>query len=351
MINYYGPLSSHIGYGIAAHYIIKAIYQLGTDIIYWPIGNPEVDQDAELIQSFINNQRKYDTKFNTLTIWHQNLLHNRIGLNLNSALTFFEKNQLNAHEIMSMNTQDIIFAPSKWAYDIIKNTPQFKRECFHIPMGVDCDQFKLSIRDNCPTYKFFNIGKIEKRKGHDVLVDIFNKAFEKDDNVELVISWNNPFLTEEQHKEWESKYKTSKLGDKIQFIPRIHRNQMNMLYNTIDCGIFPTRAEGCGLPLMELLACGKPLITTNYSAHTDFCTSQNAMLVDIDGMEVCSDGVWFHGEGEWARLDEPQIDQFVEYMRKCYRSSYKMNIKGRQDMEERSWDKTAQSILKHISQP
>jgi hypothetical protein len=39
---------------------------------------------------------------------------------------------------------------------------------------------------------FLNVGKWEYRKGHDVLLEAFNKAFEPTDNVRLVMNCHNP---------------------------------------------------------------------------------------------------------------------------------------------------------------
>ena len=63
----------------------------------------------------------------------------------------------------------------------------------------------------------------------------------------------------------------------------------------VDVGIFPSRAEGWNLEILELMSCGKHIITTNYSAHTEFCNKENALLVDIDELETAYDGKWFLG--------------------------------------------------------
>ena len=53
-----------------------------------------------------------------------------------------------------------------------------------------------------------------------------------------------------------------------------------------DCGVFPARAEGWNLELLEMMSCNKPVIATNYSAHTEFCDDKNCMLIDIEDMEI-----------------------------------------------------------------
>ena len=83
-----------------------------------------------------------------------------------------------------------------------------------------------------------------------------------------------------------------------------------------DCGVFPARAEGWNLELLEMMACGKHVITTNYSAHTEFCNKDNCFLVDINELETAHDGVFFSGEyGHWASFDNSAKDQLIEHMR------------------------------------
>ena len=118
---------------------------------------------------------------------------------------------------------------------------------------------------------------------------------------------------------------------------------------SIDCGIFPSRAEGWNLEILELMSAGKHIITTNYSAHTEFCNEKNSMLVTPSGLETAIDGVFFNGFGEWASLEGLE-QEFVEHMRSIY-AQWKKNSKQRLVNEEGiktanefSWEATAKKI-------
>jgi len=201
-----------------------------------------------------------------------------------------------------------------------------------------------------------SVGKWERRKGHDVLLDAFNKAFLTEDNVELWMLAYNPVISAdpsqagEKNQEWEGLYRSSLLGSKIKFLPRMasHREVAAVMQQS-DCGVFLSRAEGWNLPALEMMSCGKQVIITNYSAHTEYCNSSNAHLVEISHLEDAHDGRWFFGHGQWAALGDDQIEQIVSFMREIHAQRQEhgsvVNQAGIDTAERFSWDDTAKSIL------
>jgi len=227
------------------------------------------------------------------------------------------------------------------------------KEIVVCPQGVDTQIFNGSVpedKNQNSKYTFINIGKWEIRKGHDILVDIFNSAFEKDDDVELWMVNHNPFLNNDQTKQWSTLYQNSKLGDKIRFFPRLPTQEvLSKVMSYADCGIFPSRAEGWNNEAIEMMAMNKPIIITNYSAHTQFCNADNSYLININNTEPAYDGIWFDGEGDWASLENEQIEQAVEHMRYVYKNQIKNNPKGLETAQNHSWSKTAQIIMSHMN--
>ena len=93
------------------------------------------------------------------------------------------------------------------------------------------------------------------------------------------------------------------------------------------------------------MALNKPIITTNYSAHTEYCTADNAYLINIDGLTQAEDGKFFDGSGNWADLGQKQMEQTVEHMRKVYNEGIKTNSAGLETVQKYTWENTA-SIIK-----
>ena len=279
-----------------------------------------------------------------------------VGKGLHIGFPFFELDVFSDQEKHNLNSLDKLFVASQWAKSICEKELTLSSDNIHvIPLGVDLSVFQPSLVDKRLDAQdktvFFNCGKWEVRKGHDILYKIFNEAFEPTDDVELWMMCDNPFLSEEKTKEWQNVYKKSKLGDKIKFIPRV--NTPLEVYNIMvqaDCGVFPSRAEGWNLELLEMMACGKPVIATNYSAHTEFCNHQNSLLVDIENEEPAFDGVWFKGTGSWASVGKKQQQQFSEHMRQVHKNKQEgtlcFNSNGLITAQSLNWATIAELITK-----
>src|SRR5262249_9751658 len=81
-------------------------------------------------------------------------------------------------------------------------------------------------------------------------------------------------------------------------------------YAEADCLVYPTRAEGFGLPVAEAMACKVPVIATRYSGLMDFCSDETTFLLDYDLAPSRS-----HLAIPGAMWAEPRIDQLREHMR------------------------------------
>lgn len=352
MINLIAPINT-LGYGIAGYNILRSLLQIDPRVSLYPIAKPENMPDNTPIQMGINNQIMIRKDFPCVKIWHQNDLFTRVGNGKYFGFPIFELNEFNEVEQCSIKHCDQIMVCSTWAKDvIIQNNLGFTDQDVHvINLGVDREIFNEKYQQyKRPNTIFFNCGKWEKRKGHDVLATAFNAAFEYSDNVELWMMCENPFIGK-INQQWCDLYKNSKLGDKIKIIPR-QESQLDVfnIMKQIDCGVFPARAEGWNLELLELMSCGKHVITTNYSAHTEFCNQENAMLINVNNLETAFDGIFFNGKyGQWAEISVPQQEQLVEYLREVHNNkqsgSLEINHKGIETAKMFSWEKSAKEIL------
>src|SRR6185295_2786220 len=64
------------------------------------------------------------------------------------------------------------------------------------------------------------------------------------------------------------------------------------LYHEAHCFVLPTRGEGFGMPILEAMATGLPVIVTGYSGHLDFCNPTTTHLIQNRGL-IASDPACF----------------------------------------------------------
>jgi glycosyltransferase involved in cell wall biosynthesis len=359
-LNIISPINQ-LGYGIASLNIVKSLAELEHDVGLFVIGQAEAAAEhAELLQSCVNNAAVPDFNAPSVRIWHQHDMSQFVGRGMHVGFPIFELDTFTKHEMHHLNYLDKILVCSQWAKDIVVTNlyNEYKDDnvalnTHVVPLGVDRNIFREAPSSRAETV-FFNCGKWEVRKGHDILAKAFNEAFKEEDNVELWMMCDNPFNSREENGKWESMCKGSGLGNKIRMIPR--QKTQDDVYNIMiqtDCGVFPARAEGWNLELLEMMSCGKQVIATNYSAHTEFCDHNNCLLIDTDNVEPAQDGKWFFGQGNWAKIEEKQFNSLVEHMRMIHdlKQSGKLysNSSGIETAIKYSWENTAKEIVNALS--
>lgn len=358
-INLMCPINS-LGYGYTGLNIVKSLNKLNVEVALFPIGGIQATskEDETILRECLERARFFDAQAPCIKIWHQNDMAQFVGKGIHIGFPIFELDQFSRIERHHLKSVDRLMVCSAWAKEVIKENlgELCASQTDVIPLGVDTSLFKPVLSN--PAQKdtiFFNCGKWEIRKGHDILIDLFTKAFSKDDNVQLWVMSENPFCTEEEKSNWESLYIDTEHYEngKIKLIPRVQSHQQ--VYNIMkeaDCGVFPSRAEGWNLEALEMLACGKKLIITNYSAHTEFCTPENSYLINTKNKELAFDNKWFFGQGNWASLDIENYEYIIESMRLVHatkKAGYlKLNEEGIETANNFTWENSARKILNVI---
>ncbi len=357
MINLMAPINQ-LGYGVASLNILKAL-QEKTEVALFPIAQPQVTNqaDADAVRRGIEAANTFDSNAPCIKIWHQNQMAERIGSGKFIGFPIFELDTFNSLEKHHLNSCEHLFVCSEWAKRVCLNNLRFGEHRIHVvPLGVDTRVFVGDALQVLPDSRpsstvFFNCGKWEVRKGHDILIDAFKKAFPGDEDVQLWMMCQNPFNSPNEDKYWHDKYD----DPRVKILPRVESQEevYNIMMKT-DCGVFPARAEGWNLEALEMMACGKQVIITDFSAHTEFCTKENSMLVTIDDREIAYDGKWFHGQGNWAKIEENQIKQVVQHMRNVHKRVQNhentFNQAGLETASRFSWSNSAQKIMEALDE-
>jgi glycosyltransferase involved in cell wall biosynthesis len=80
------------------------------------------------------------------------------------------------------------------------------------------------------------------------------------------------------------------MGDRIHYLGYVPSRDLPGLYNAASAFAFPSLYEGFGLPVLEAMACGVPVLTSNISATAEVA-GDAAVLVEPRDTEAIRDGL------------------------------------------------------------
>ena len=270
--------------------------------------------------------------------------------------TVWESTKLPDDWLEPMQIPDQLWTPSSFCKQVIVNHGFNSDKIRVVPEGIDPTIFHPNVTplpgsDKIKGFKFLNVGKYEERKCTPYMIRAFDEEFKNTKDVVLILSCHNPFEKGFDIREKLGSLKL-KCPEKILLINPVKEHQsVAQLYASCDAFLFPSRAEGWGLPIIEALACGLPTIVTNYSGQTEYLTKEMAYLLDYEFEDInipffaSKDGYY----GQWAR---PDMDQFRYYLRYIYENQEEARQKGLDAAkcvhENWTWEHAAKIAVREI---
>ena len=76
------------------------------------------------------------------------------------------------------------------------------------------------------------------------------------------------------------------IPDRYKHIPSINTQELNVLYNTAICLLYPSLYEGFGIPILEAMATGCPVIAANISSIPEVGKEAAILLKDISHEQI-----------------------------------------------------------------
>jgi glycosyltransferase involved in cell wall biosynthesis len=138
-----------------------------------------------------------------------------------------------------------------------------------------------------PTKNYFlYVGRHDVHKNLIRLIESFAEAA-KNQDYEL-------WLVGTQHRKYSLKIQQRadelSVGKKVRLLNYVPKSQLNEVINQAIALVFPSLWEGFGLPVLEAMACGTPVITSNISALPEIA-GDAAMLIDPYNVSEMADAM------------------------------------------------------------
>jgi glycosyltransferase involved in cell wall biosynthesis len=270
----------------------------------------------------------------------------------------FESNRIPEGVLAAVLGADQVWVPSDWGRGILLAHGVNRNRIHVVPEGVDGYRFhnhgRRAWTPDRP-FRFLTVGKYEHRKSIDETLEAFAQVHANRPDLELVIKSNYFTNRDQKFEALQRKIASLGLNNVSVLWGDMTDNELADLYRGCDTFVLPSKAEGWGLPLIEAVASGLPVITTMYSGHTEFLNlargsvlSVDYVMSKIDCPEYCtyypdSKNQW----GSWARPDVYSISACLQAACRQVDSLYAAAQRNSQIIRQRySWANSAETALK-----
>jgi len=185
-----------------------------------------------------------------------------------------------------------------------------------IRCGVNRNKFyPIDLGFHKKEFKILHVGTEGGRKDFITLLYAFQ---------EIRQHIKNAILIRVGEPEYIDLIKESKLEKYIVYFSKINDFHLNTLYNSADVFVFPSTYEGYGLPVMEALSCGTPVMCSDIPVFR----------------EIYKNNVTYFPVGNYHSLSNKILNR--EYV--------SFSIQNRFELaEENKWEKFANQYLEYIN--
>lgn len=248
---------------------------------------------------------------------------------------------------------DEIWCNSTYVRQVYEHSGVPAEKLVLLPHGVDRRRFRPDGPAlDLPTAKAVRllfVGGTILRKGVDVLLDSYQKAFRASDDVTLVIKGSQSdgaYRGSSIHAELDRIRATDPTAPEIVYLDAdLPHDDLAALYRSCDALVHPYRGEGFGLPVAEAMATGLPVVVTEGGATRDFCAADRALLIPSTTVPLTDRGNLPPPCPPGYTLEEPDGEALVELLREVAGGSASVRRRaeaGRAWVSEHlDWDRSA----------
>lgn len=180
-----------------------------------------------------------------------------------------------------------ILAISASTADDLVNLLHIPRDKIDVtPLGYDRSRFRLLPAEQVaafrvekqlpPTFWLF-LGTLEPRKNLPILLEAY-ASLSPAERRPLILAGGRGWQTDSI----DAVIERYQLHDDVRFVGFVPADEIPLWYNCAALFVYPSVFEGFGLPVLEAMACGTPVITTNVSSLPEVASDAGLTLPPDD---------------------------------------------------------------------
>lgn len=229
------------------------------------------------------------------------------------------------HKLSLVRADRIVAISEATKDDTIKlfNTPEEKIDVIYLGYKKICDVSENPV--DLPQKFFFFAGIIKERKNVFNIIKAFHTFSKENPDISLVVAGNPSGAYFEKIRKY---IEDNGLSSRVIFVGHMNDGQLSYIYKKALAFVFPTLIEGFGMPVLEAMDCGIPVITSNQSSLREVGGNGAALLVDPYNPE--------------------DIAQKMSYLVDSQEAKNELIKKGFTQATLFSWEKAAKNLLKVV---
>lgn len=177
----------------------------------------------------------------------------------------------------------VICVSTKNKKEAIKMGYTTEEKCVVIPNGVDLSLFKPLDRERCrnrlsirkDNFVIICVGNFTDRKGQRRIVEAVDRL--NIPNIKVILAGRGDLCMD---------------SPSILYKGFVSHDQLPLYLNASDAYVLPTRWEGCCNSIIEAMACGLPIISSDRSFNWDILNKDNSILIDPDSEEQITNAIY-----------------------------------------------------------
>jgi glycosyltransferase involved in cell wall biosynthesis len=262
------------------------------------------------------------------------------------AVAFFETTQFDKAGRESARQYPFIVVGSTWNKDVLASRGIDNARM--VLQGIDPTHFHPGPKKGWFGERFvvFSGGKLERRKGQDLVVQAFRAFALRHHDAILLTAWSSPwaqharslnvnpaimpvmFRSDDQVDTLAWTEANGIPSRQVLHFGPVPNSQMPRILREVDVALFPNRAEGgTNLVAMECMACGIPTILSANTGHLDLIDGDNCFALERQG------SIGHPGCEGWGESD---VDEIVATLETAYQHRGEAQTRGRRGAETMS---------------
>ncbi len=198
--------------------------------------------------------------------------------------TTFEAFGIPERLVRTMNSFDQIWCMSSYDREIFEDAGVDPSRILRVPprltREVDPDQVREYRLAREPGENLFSVFTFDARKNPSALISAFAEVAKTRPAARLTMKVNGAPAADVYRFAHAIPGVDSEIISRIQVIDRnLSEEELARLYLEADAFVLPSRGEGFGLPYLEALSFGIPVVAPERGGHRDFCSEENSYLV------------------------------------------------------------------------